>query len=122
MPWVAPEPRSVGLIGHLFYYNAWPSVSWGRHHVKELRVYSGGRSPDNRVNMKILWSAPDGLDGKRMLLRGRRIGTPDTFTQVLAVGPSVIKIPSAGCWRLTLSIGSTVTQLTAVVERGIRSA
>lgn len=118
LPWIAPEPRSVGLIGHLFYYSAFPSVSWGKRHVPVLRIYSGGRSPDNRVNMKILWSAPDNLDGRPLLVRGVRVGSADTFSQKLHIGPSILNIPRPGCWRLTLATGNVITRLTAVVERG----
>jgi hypothetical protein len=114
LPWIAPEPRSAGLVGHLFYYAAAPSVAWGKHRVGELRMYSGGRSPDNRVNMKILWSAPN-RDGARLMLRGRRIGSADVFAQTLSVGPSVVKVPQAGCWRLTLTTGKIVTRVTVRV-------
>jgi hypothetical protein len=122
LPWIAPEPRSVGLVGHLFYYSAAPSVPWGKRHVRDLRMYSGGRSPDDRVNMKILWGAPDDLTGRRMILRGHRVGSSETFMQTLRVGPSIINVPHAGCWRLTLTTRGIVTRLTASVVTGVRSA
>ncbi|MFL5961738.1 MAG: hypothetical protein ACJ757_02435 [Gaiellaceae bacterium] len=120
LPWIAPEPRSVGLVGHLFYYGASPSVPWGKRRVGDLRMYSGGRSPDNRVNMKILWGAP-GRDGTRLTLRGRRVGSSDTFVQILSVGPSIVNVPQPGCWQLTLTTGKLVTRLTATVVKGVRS-
>lgn len=120
LPWIAPEPRSVGLVGHLFYYSASSSVPWGGRRVRELRIYSGGRSPDNRVNMKVLWSAPDPIDGTRMTLHGQRIGSAARFVQTLTVGPSVVNVPQAGCWRLTFTTGKLVTRLTAIVVKGSR--
>jgi hypothetical protein len=83
-------------------------------------MYSGGRSPDNRVNMKILWSGPSGLEGTRMTVRGNRFGSSDTFVQKLQVGPSIVNIPRPGCWRLTLTTGKTVTRLTATVVSRLR--
>jgi hypothetical protein len=120
LPWVAPEPRAAGLIGHLFYYAAAPSVTWGKRHVRDLRMYSGGRSPDNRVNMKILWSGPSDLEGTRMTVRGNRVGSSEKFVQTLRVGPSIVNVPRPGCWRLTLTTGRTVTRLTATVASGLR--
>ena len=122
LPWIATEPRSLGLVGHLFYYDAFPSVVWGKRRVGDLRLYSGGRSPDNRVNMKILWSAPSQLEGAQMMLRGQRLGTSETFVQRLHVGPSIIRVPRVGCWRLTLTAGKLVTRLTATVVRGSAQA
>jgi hypothetical protein len=117
LPWVAPEPRSVGLVGRLFYYEAYPSVTWGRRHIREFRIYTGGRSPDGRVNMKILWTAPPPLDERALVVRGARLGGGH-FTQRLAVGPSIVKVPRPGCWRLSLSLGRVTTRLTVLAVRG----
>jgi hypothetical protein len=116
LPWIAPEPRSVGLVGRLFYYQAYPSVTWGRRRIREFRIYTGGRSPDGRINMKILWSAPPPLD-ERLVVRGSRLGG-GRFTQRLAVGPSIVKVPRPGCWRLSLSLGRVTTRLTVLAVRG----
>jgi hypothetical protein len=55
------------------------------------------------VNMKILWSGPSELEGTRMSLRGSRVGSSDTFAQTLRIGPSVVNVPRAVRWRLTLT-------------------
>ena len=118
LPWVAPTPRGSGLVGHLFYYDAFPSVPWGKRQMRGFRIFSGGRAPDNRVNMKILWSAPAPLSGKRLVIRGSRIDQPEEFIQRLSVGPSIVLVPHPGCWRLTLAVGNVVTRLTVIAERG----
>ena len=115
LPWIAPEPRRVGLVGHLFYYSALP---WGRSRVRSFRIYSGGSAPGGRLQMKILWSAPDPLEGRPLVLRGRRLGRPGRFVQRLAVGPSIVNVPSPGCWRLTLRVGRVTTRLTVLALRG----
>jgi hypothetical protein len=65
--------------------------------------------------MKILWSAPAPIsDAQALVVRGTRIDHPARFSQVLDVGPSILKVPRAGCWRLSLQTGSVTTHLTVV--------
>jgi hypothetical protein len=113
LPWVVAEPRSVGLVGHLFYYDA--HNPWARRGLTRWRIYTGGRSPDNRINMKILWSAPSPIsDTESLVVRGTRMTQPAHFSRVLDVGPSILDVPRAGCWRLDLRTGPVVTHLTVL--------
>jgi len=113
LPWIVAEPHSVGLVGHLFYYDA--HNPWAKRHRSRWRIYTGGRSPDKRVNMKILWTAPSPVsDAASLFIRGTRIVQPSHFSQVLDVGPSILRVPRPGCWRLTLRAGRTVTHLAVV--------
>ena len=116
LPWVLAEPRSSGLVGHLFYYAA--HNPWAKRHLSGWRIYTGGKSPDKRINMKILWTAPPPISNARSLVvRGTRIVRPSHFSQVLDVGPSILNVPRPGCWHLTLQAGRTVTSLTVVAVR-----
>ena len=117
LPWTAPEPRQVGLVGHLFYYDA---LGWTRRRVRGFRIYSGGEAPDRRLQMKILWSAPEPLEGRTLVVRGRRLGRPGRFVRTLEVGPSIVNVPRPGCWRLTLTAGRVTTRLTVLALRGAR--
>jgi hypothetical protein len=113
LPWIVAEPHSVGLVGHLFYYDA--NNPWARHHRSGWRIYTGGKAPDKRVNMKILWTAPAPVsDAPSLVVRGTRIVRRSHFSQVLDVGPSILKVPGPGCWRLTLHAGRAVTHLTVL--------
>jgi hypothetical protein len=117
LPWIVAQPHSVGLVGHLFYY-ATHTNPWANHHRSGWRIYTGGKSPDRRVNMKILWTAPSPVsDAPSLFVRGTRLVYPAVFSQVLAVGPSILKVPRPGCWRLTLRAGSAVTKLTVLGVR-----
>jgi hypothetical protein len=115
LPWVAPEPRGAGLVGHLFYYSA---LRWGRSRVRDFRIYSGGTAPGGRLRMKILWSAPEPLAGRTLVVRGTRLGRPAHFVRTLAVGPSIVNVPRPGCWKLTLRTGRVTTRLTVLALRG----
>ena len=112
-------PCSADLVEagrHLFYYGA--QNPWAAHHSVDWRIYTGGKSPDKRVNMKVLWTAvPPVSDAPSLSVRGVRIGRPGSFVQVLAVGPSILKIPRPGCWRLTLKAGGTTSHLTVLAVR-----
>jgi hypothetical protein len=113
LPWVIAEPRSVGLVGHLFYYDAYSS--WRKRRQLRWRIYTGGESPDKRVSMKILWSGPPRIsNSSSLMIRGARLGQPAHFAQLLDVGPSIVKIPRPGCWRLTLRAGNAKTLLTVL--------
>ena len=115
LPWIAPEPRAAGLVGHLFYYDA---LRWSRSRVRGFRIYSGGRSPNGRVQMKILWSGPPALAVRTLVVRGTRVGRPGRFVRKLDVGPSIVDVPQPGCWRLRLTAGRVVTRLTMLALRG----
>jgi hypothetical protein len=116
LPWVQAKPPTAGLVGYLFYYGA-PST-WGPKKLARFVIYSGGRSPDDRRNTKILWRAGD-RDGHRMVVTGQRIGTTTTFRQVLSVGPAVLRVPSPGCWNLTVSIDGARSHLTVLGVPGL---
>jgi hypothetical protein len=113
LPWVLAEPGSVRLAGHLFYYDA--HNPWAVRHRSDWRVYTGGKAPDRRVNMKVLWTAaPPVSDAPSMTIRGVRIRPPSRFKQVVAIGPSILEVPRPGCWRLTLKAGRITTRLTVL--------
>jgi hypothetical protein len=80
------------------------------------------------LTQKILWWAPSSRRaGGVLVVRGRTIlGRKKTFVQRLFEAgtedqsrryyPSIIKPPSAGCWRLTLKTGRLRNALTARVD------
>ena len=101
LPWVEASPE---LVGYLFYYAA---LGWDE---PRLRIYTGGRSPDGRLNMKILWELRRGAPGNGLDVTGTRPSDGRTFSQHVDGGtqfPSTIVVPAPGCWRLTLTTGKT---------------
>ncbi len=122
LPWIAASPARTGLVGHLFYYDR--LNPWKQRHLPGLRLYSRGQSPDGRISMKILWelrrgSTPD------MGVRGRRLDGSGSFSQQLSPTssnplqfPSIINVPAAGCWRLSLTVDGTTATVSALVVPG----
>ncbi|MGH3111743.1 MAG: hypothetical protein ACRDQT_12595, partial [Gaiellaceae bacterium] len=50
-PWVRGEPRTVGLVGLLWY---WPE-NWRQNRLSVARIFTGGVAPAG-YSTKILWA------------------------------------------------------------------
>lgn len=102
------RPANAGIAG------GW---SWRTTDGRAL-LYAGGVGPGG-VNMKIPWWVKRRW-GSSLTVSGRRIGAAGSFRQTfpaalgfsshppgyLAVFPSIVDVPTAGCWRLTVSTGN----------------
>ncbi len=53
------------------------------------------------TNNKILWTAQDGYG--TLHITARLEGSHTTATRTVNLGPSIIDLPTAGCWRMTLT-------------------
>jgi hypothetical protein len=123
LPWIRASPPSIGLTGHLFYYDR--RNAWERERLSPLRMYSGGKSPDDRVSMKILWELRRGSVPPFLNVFATRIDGPGSSHQRLpstssdpSQFPSIIDIPTPGCWRLTLNAGATTGHIVIDVVPG----
>jgi hypothetical protein len=115
LPWVAAAPVSSDIVGHLFYYGV-PGVPWGKRHAAGLRIYPHGRVPTSAgAGTKILWRDYSNRSRGPLIVRGRRLDAPGRFHQAFAMlGPSVIDVPSSGCWHLSLHTGTTTAAVTVI--------
>jgi len=109
-PWISAGRGSSGFVGHLFYYA--DALSDSRvYGSRGAVVYAGGRTPAGGSATKILWvprSRPRA--GRTLAVTGRRLDAPGSFSQGFRIVPgsqfpSIVRVPSAGCWRLTLRSG-----------------
>jgi hypothetical protein len=53
------------------------------------------------TNNKILWVAKDG--GGPLHISARLEGSDTTTTRTVDLGPSIVNVPAAGCWQMTLT-------------------
>jgi hypothetical protein len=98
VPWV----QAGRIQGYLFYYSSFgptpPNRAW---------IYTHGRTPTGGTT-KVLWYAPRGARWLR--IRAKRLDGPGAFTDRFRVAqnwfyPSIVVVPSPGCWRLTVTSG-----------------
>lgn len=133
LPWIAGGRGSNRLVGYLFYYgtsvlgNSRLNRSPGVVIPVEGMIPAGDSSP--AAVAKILW-VTRGKASRRLLILGRRLDGPGTFrhTEDAALSPSghfpsLIELPAAGCWRLTLKTGrvtaTVVMQAVDLPERPV---
>lgn len=103
IPWVHAGP----ITGYLFYYAS--SGPWKTQPDRVLIATRGGIPGGYRT--KVLWHVRGGA-GTVMLI-GRRLDGPGEFRQrFLSISggyfPSIVVVPSAGCWRITARSGRRV--------------
>jgi hypothetical protein len=124
-PWIAASPASAGIVGHLFYY---PAVkAWMRAQAPGLEIYTRGQTPNGRASMKVLWDFPRVQTALPVQLRGKRLDRAGSFVQTFSPAgptrtgptqyPSIIDVPAPGCWRLTLTTGTSVGRITMLAVR-----
>jgi hypothetical protein len=107
LPWVAAQPNSSQIIGHLFYYAA-HGVDWRARKTPGFRIFVHGRVPDSGgAGTKILWIDYSHRASGEMRVTGHRLDRPGMFQQTFpTLGPSTIAVPTTGCWRLALQAGA----------------
>jgi hypothetical protein len=83
-------------------------------------MYRGGQSPNGRVGTKIL-QAPRYGNATDANGPGRRLDSGRSFSEIWSPisgnkrFASIVDVPTAGCWHLTLSAGKATAQVTVVV-------
>ena len=112
-PWVAST--NSAFRGYLFYVGA---TGWARTKPGGARIFT--MKADERVYPKVLWLAL-GRSKAAISLRRTRLDHPGSFeSRYPGVGggqyPSYIEIPTAGCWRVSVSSGSLHGSVTFVAS------
>jgi hypothetical protein len=113
MPWIAASPRKARVIGYLVYYAPGSAVVLVHH--PGVVMYTGGETPEGGAT-SIIW-VPERNTGRYIYFRGRRLDGLGTFRQRSSFGsagtyPSVLRIPSAGCWKVTLHSRNLLAHVT----------
>jgi hypothetical protein len=102
-----PHVDLPGITGNLFYYTG-TTLMDGRVNASDgLVIYAGGRN--GPLATKILWTVRRGA-GATLRIGGRRLDGPGSYASSWrGVGggefPSIVRLPSAGCWSLELASG-----------------
>jgi hypothetical protein len=99
VPWI----HAGSVYGYLFYYGA--AGPWKTQTDRALITPGGGVT--GRYATKILWHIPGG--SAVVTINGQRLDAPGRFRQRFPVSghynyyPSIVRIPTPGCWRVTVS-------------------
>ncbi len=116
--WIAATPLSGGMTGHLFYgHNA---------HGTAAEMHIHGTMPDGETT-KILWVVSHGNVGLTITIAGRNLtGSGRTKQDFPAAGgggvpgsqyPSIVVVPTPGCWQFHLMSGSVAGTVTLRVVK-----
>jgi hypothetical protein len=100
----APWVRSGAVTGNVFAYSGRMLMDGRVNGSDGLVLYTHGGT--GNPAMKILWTTR--RPGRRLTLRGTRLDAPGAFTQLWSGAsevPSIVDVPAAGCWRLSVSTG-----------------
>lgn len=113
IPWVQAQPASSGILGHLFYT---PSTLAEQGAYRFL--HTGGANPADGTNMKILWTIEHPSISGMLQIDGTNLSDAGkTFHQTInpdagstaglsqSQYPSIVVVPSAGCWQLQITSG-----------------
>lgn len=99
IPWIHAGP----VTGYLFYYGA--DGPWKTQPARALIATRGG--PLGGYATKILWHVRGG--SSLLTIAGVRLDAAGRFTQRFPASgsfyPSLVVVPSSGCWRLTVGSG-----------------
>ena len=104
------------MVGHLFYYGQPLRERSG----DRLMIYTGGDVPGGGAT-KILWIVRP-LSSSQLLISGRQLDGSGTFEHQFrsasategTVFPSIVNVPSAGCWLLTVRNGRVAGRFAVV--------
>ena len=100
-PWV----RSGGITGNVFAYSGSMLMDERVNGSDGLVLYTRGGT--GNPAMKMLWTTT--ARAARLTILGRRLDGAGGFAHRLNGGrevPSIVRIPAAGCWRLSVRAGS----------------
>jgi hypothetical protein len=102
-----PHVDAPGVVGNLFYYTGATLMDGRVNGSDGLVIYTGGRN--GKLATKILWTIRKGA-GRVLRISGRRLDGKGSFTERWPAVrgknfPSIVRVPAAGCWRLSVASG-----------------
>lgn len=114
LPWMKADPASSGIVAYLFY--AGP-VSSDAQTYRPL--HTGGGYPDGSTT-KILWSINNPNASVALEITGKKLSAGhETFQQTFPMAssplgdyPSIVNVPTPGCWQLQIKSGTVAATVT----------
>jgi hypothetical protein len=102
-----PHVDAPGVVGNLLYYTGATLMDGRVNGSDGLVIYTGGQN--GNLATKILWTIRKGA-GRVLRISGRRLDGSGSFRERWRGVPgrnfpSIVRVPSAGCWQLSIVSG-----------------
>ena len=118
VPWVRLKPSSARIFAVLFFSHRHSDGTY-------TLMHSGGWMPDGGTT-KILWVIDNSKAGSTFSIHGTNLTGSGTYSMRSqargpldqAMIPSIIKLPTPGCWRLIVTVGKVKGIAVMRVVRG----
>jgi hypothetical protein len=104
VPWLSTTPGGR-FKAHLFFYDA-RLFSWAKQQLLGARIFTTRKQ--RRINPKVLWITRTKGYTKTLTIHGQRLDAPGSFSDTyrgFGDYPSYVKVPTPGCWRVTVTTG-----------------
>lgn len=113
IPWAKAEPTSSGIVASLFFAGTGSSKNQMYRTLHTRGIYPDGSTT------KILWSIDNLQASDTVEITGKKLlATYETFKQTfpMALGPtkaypSIVNVPTVGCWQFDIKSGSVIATL-----------
>ena len=120
IPWAKAEPTSSGIVASLFFADTGSSKN-----QMYRTLHTGGMYPDGSTT-KILWSIDNLQASDTVEITGKKLlATSETFKQTFPMSlgptktyPSIVNVPTVGCWQFDIKSGSVIGTLIFWVSGG----
>jgi hypothetical protein len=120
IPWIQAQPATSGIVGHLFYTPFTMAVK-----STYRFLHTGGVNPTDGASTKILWTIDHASISDALQIDGTNLSNAGkTFHQTINPSsspvanlsqnqyPSIVVVPSAGCWQLQITSGQASGTIT----------
>ena len=107
IPWLAASPHSSGISGYFFFIRPGAKAA-------DATLHTGGKMP-NGDSTKVLWIVGNEGAGSSLIVDGQNLTGPGRSHQSFPVAggglpganfPSILMVPTPGCWRFLLRSGT----------------
>jgi hypothetical protein len=114
LPWMKAEPTSSGIVAYLFF--VLPGFATTHTYGP---LHTGGGYPDGSTT-KILWSINNPNASAALEITGKKLSAGhETFQQTFPMAssprgdyPSIVNVPTPGCWQLQIKSGTVAASVT----------
>jgi hypothetical protein len=111
LPWIVAKPKSAHIVGFLFFI---PPGATGQ----DALMHVNGEGPNGNTD-KVLWYIAHGQVARTLIITGKNLSSSGTMRQTFSGTsngyPSILDMPTPGCWKLMIQSGKVKGNVTLQV-------